>query len=309
MPKRKTGFPFVSRSLICIFASQIDNMESNTRYFDEFIKVLEAKDIAVLETAGLPPYKEPVTSPYVIIFLNHSGWIRCEFDFEEKIMGANDFFLLSPGHAMHVLETSEDHRATLMFMTRRFYGMLAEMFPNSYRYVHYYQTVFHLTDKQYEGIKACMQMIKMLSDIDHPYRNQLLTSQMDIMAHLTEVYCTENGFVPEETTGVDQLMLQFHNLIAENYTKHREVKFYAEKLCLSPKYFGTVVNQALGYSAGELISRFVMVQARHLLHQHRKFSIQQISEKLGFSDQTAFARYFKKHAGVTPLEYREGKSA
>lgn len=282
-------------------------MESNTHYFDEFIRVLEAKDVAVLETAGLPPYKEPVTSPYVIIFLNHSGWIRCEFDFEEKIMGAHDFFLMSPGHALHILETSEDHRATLMFMTRRFYSLLAEMFPNSYKYVHYYQTVFQLTDKQYEGIKSCMHQIKILSEIDHPYRNQLLASQMDIMAHLTEVYCTENGFAPDEKGGVEQLMLQFNNLIAENYTKHREVKFYAEKLCLSPKYFGTVVNQTLGYSAGELISRYVMVQARHLLHQHRKFSIQQISDKLGFPDQTAFARYFKKHAGVTPLEYREGK--
>jgi AraC-like DNA-binding protein len=128
------------------------------------------------------------------------------------------------------------------------------------------------------------------------------------MAHLTEVYCTENGVVLEEKTGTEQLILQFHNLIAQNYAQHREVKFYAEKLCLSPKYFGTVVNQALGYSAGELISRFVMVQARHLLHNHHKYSIQQISDKLGFSDQTAFARYFKKHAGVTPLEYREGKT-
>lgn len=130
---------------------------------------------------------------------------------------------------------------------------------------------------------------------------------MDIMAHLTEIYCTENGFVPEEKSGVDQLLLRFHSAIAENYTKHREVKFYADLLCLSPKYFGTIVLQALGYSASELISRYVMVQAKHLLRHHRKITIQQISDRLGFSDQTAFARYFKRHSGQTPLEYREGK--
>jgi len=294
-------------ALFYIFAPQMENKENNTHILGDFVKVIESKDVAVFDIIRMPLYNEPITAPYVIIALNHSGWIRSEFDFEEKICGAHDLTLMSPGHVMHALETSEDYRATLLFMTRRFYSILAETFPNSYKYVHYYQNTFHLTEKQYEGIKSCLHQIKILSEIDHPYRDQLLTSQMDIMAHLTEVYCTENGVVLEEKTGTEQLILQFHNLIAQNYAQHREVKFYAEKLCLSPKYFGTVVNQALGYSAGELISRFVMVQARHLLQHHRKYTIQQVSEKLGFSDQTAFARYFKKHAGVTPLEYREGK--
>lgn len=286
---------------------QIEEMGEKKYSLDEIIKQVEAQGVAVIDIAEMPVYHEPITAPYVIIALNHSGWIRSEFDFEIDLLGKHDFTLLNPGHVMVPLETSEDYRASLLIMTRRFYGILAEMYPDNYKYIHYYQTTFHLTDKQYEGISTCMHQIKLLCDLDHPYRNKLLTSQMDIMAHLTEVYCTENGFVPEEKTGVDQLMLQFHNLIAENYTKNREVKFYAQQLCLSPKYFGTIVHQTLGYSAGELISRYVMVQARHLLRHHHKMTIQQVSDRLGFSDQTSFARYFKKHTGKTPQEYREGK--
>lgn len=282
-------------------------MDRNTLSLDSIIKMVEAQGVAVLDITQMPVYDEPITAPYVIFALNHSGWIRSEFDFELDLFGEHDFTLLNPGHVMVPLETSDDYHATLLIMTQQFYGFLAEMYPDNYKYIHYFQTTFHLTDKQYEGISSCLRQIKLLCDINHPYRNKLLTSQMDIMAHLTEIYCTENGFVPEEKSGVDQLLLRFHSAIAENYTKHREVKFYADLLCLSPKYFGTIVLQALGYSASELISRYVMVQAKHLLRHHRKITIQQISDRLGFSDQTAFARYFKRHSGQTPLEYREGK--
>lgn len=291
-----------------IFAAQIEKkMDQNTLTVEEITKQVEKQGLAVFDITRMPAYGEPLIAPYVIIALNHSGWIRSEYDFEPDLFGAHDFTLLNPGHVMVALETSEDYHATLLIMSRRFYSFLAEMYPDNYKYIHYFQTTFHLTDEQYKGIATCLDVIRIISTLDHPFREKLLTSQLDIMAHLTEVYCAENGFVPEEKTGVDQLILKFHEAIAQHYNKHRDVKFYADLLCLSPKYFGTIVRQALGYSAGEQISRYVMVQAKHLLRHHRKLTIQQISYRLGFSDQTSFARYFKGHSGQTPQEYREMK--
>ena len=261
----------------------------------------------MFDITRMPAYGEPLIAPYVIIALNNRGWIRSEYDFEPDLFGEHDFTLLNPGHVMVALETSEDYHATLLIMSRRFYGYLAEMFPDNYKYIHYFQTTFHLNDEQYKGISTCLNAMRIISTLDHPFREKLLTAQIDIMAHLTEIYCSENGFVPEEKSGVDQLILKFHEAIAQHYTKHRDVKFYADLLCLSPKYFGTIVRQALGYSASEQISRYVMVQAKHLLRHHRKLTIQQISDRMGFSDQTSFARYFKGHCGQTPQEYREMK--
>jgi len=290
------------------FGPQIEkNMIQGTYTMDQIGKLVEEQGLAVFEITQMPVYNEPIVSPFVVIALNDSGWIRSEYDFEPDLFGKHDFTLLNPGHVMVALETSEDYHATLVIISKRLYAFLAEMFPDNYKYIHYYQTTFHLTDAQYEGIRSCLNTLKILSTLDHPFRDKLLVSQLDIMAHLTEVYCAENGFTPEAKTGTEQLLLRFHALIAENYCKNREVKFYADRLCLSPKYFGSVVRQALGYSAGELIARYVMVQAKFLLRVNRKLSIQQISDKMGFSDQTAFARYFKSHSGQTPQEYREGK--
>lgn len=282
-------------------------MEQHPLTIEMITKLVEERGLAVFDITRMPVYNEPIMAPYVIIALNNHGWIRSEYDFEPDMFKEHDFTLLNPGHVMVPLETSKDYHATLLIMSHRFYGYLAEMYPNNYKYIHYFQTTFHLNEKQYEGISSCIQIIKILSTIDHPFREKLLTSQLDIMAHLTEIYCKENGFTPEKTNGSEQLMIRFHSAIAENCHKHRDIKFYADLLCLSPKYFGTIVRQTLGYSASELISRYVMVQAKHLLQHHKKMTIQQISDKLGFSDQTAFARYFKSHSGQTPQEFREGK--
>ena len=282
-------------------------MEQQNLSLSTIAKLVEERGVAVLDFTRMPVYDEPIVLPYIIIALNNHGWIRSEYDFEPDEFCEHDFTLLNPGHVMVPLETSEDYHATLLIMSRSFYALLAETYPDNYKYIHYFQTTFHLNEKQYEGMSSCLKQMKILSALDHPFREKLLTSQLDIMAHLTEIYCSENGFVPKEKSGVELLMLRFHSAIAENYHIHREVKFYADLLCLSPKYFGTIVRQSMGYSAGELISRYVMVQAKHLLRHHRKMTILQVSDKLGFSDQTAFARYFKSHSGQTPQEFREGK--
>ena len=280
-------------------------MEKENLALSMIAQIVEERGLAIFDITRMPVYNEPIVAPYVILALNNRGWIRSEYDFEPDFFKEHDFTLLNPNHVMVALETSEDYHATLLIMSRRFYGFLAEMYPDNYKYIHYFQTTFHLNEQQYEGIKACIQAMRKINALDHPYREKLLTEQIDIMAHLTEIYCTENGFVPEEKSGVELLMLRFHAAIAENFCKHRDVKFYADLLCLSPKYFGTVVRQSLGYSASELIARYVMVQAKHLLRSHRSMTIQQVSNKMGFSDQTAFARYFKSHSGQTPQEFRE----
>ena len=295
-------------SNLYIFAAQIvRKMDKETPTLSSIAKVIEERGLAVIDITRMPVYNEPIVLPYVIIALNNRGWIRSEFDFEPDVFKGHDFTLLNPNHVMVPLETSEDYHATLVIMSHRFYDVLAEMYPDNYKYIHYFLTTFHLNDQQYEGIKSCIQALSRINMLDHPDRERLLTSQIDIMAHLTDIYCRENGFAPEEKSGVELLMLRFHAAIAENFRSHRDVKFYADQLCLSPKYFGTIVRQTMGYSVGELIARYVMVQAKHLLRHHRKMTILQVSDRLGFSDQTAFTRYFKSHSGQTPQEFREGK--
>lgn len=96
---------------------------------------------------------------------------------------------------------------------------------------------------------------------------------------------------------------QFLKLVSENYSQHRQMTFYADRLCLSPKYLSKLVKEVSGKSAPEWIESHVMLEAKHLL-KYSHMSIKEVVYRLNFPNQTAFYKYFKAHTGMTPTDYR-----
>ena len=96
---------------------------------------------------------------------------------------------------------------------------------------------------------------------------------------------------------------QFLKLVSENYSHQRQMAFYADKLCLSPKYLSKLVKEASGKAAPEWIDSYVLLEAKHLL-KYSHISIKEIVYRLHFPNQTAFYKYFKAHTGMTPTDYR-----
>lgn len=96
---------------------------------------------------------------------------------------------------------------------------------------------------------------------------------------------------------------QFIKLVSENYTQQRQVIFYADQLCISPKYLSKLVKDVSGKSAPEWIDSYVLLEAKHLL-KYSDMPIKEIVFRLNFSNQTVFYKYFKAHTGMTPTDYR-----
>ena len=96
---------------------------------------------------------------------------------------------------------------------------------------------------------------------------------------------------------------QFIKLVSENYAKHHQVIFYADQLCMSPKYLSKLIKEVSGKSAPEWIDAYVMLEAKHLL-KYSDMPVKEIVFRLNFSNQTVFYKYFKAHTGMTPTEYR-----
>lgn len=97
---------------------------------------------------------------------------------------------------------------------------------------------------------------------------------------------------------------RFFNLVKQYHSEQRNVAFYADKLCISPKYLSKVVKSVSGFSAPQWIDRFVVRQARQML-KNSDSCIKEISEELNFPCPSFFYKYFKKHTGMTPKQYRE----
>ena len=83
----------------------------------------------------------------------------------------------------------------------------------------------------------------------------------------------------------------------------KQLKFYADALCITPRYLSRVVKECTGSSAADWIERYVVLEARALL-KSTSMTIQQISDELNFPSQTFFGKYFKRRVGMSPKDYR-----
>ena len=104
---------------------------------------------------------------------------------------------------------------------------------------------------------------------------------------------------------INQTFERFIALVTEYHNQERGVAFYADKLCLTPKYLSKLVKQASGRSAPDWIDSFVILEAKNLLKYSDK-AIKEIVYQLHFPNQSVFYKFFKAHTGLTPSEYRKG---
>ena len=253
----------------------------------------------------VPIYEKPYASPYIVVVLNHQGWLRTIYDLQQKELQPHDLVVIPPGHIMEAQESSDDYLVSLLVISPRFLEKLTRNYTQSQEQIRFYiNSDIHLNDEQYKGVVGYFQMLQAISQVDHPEREALLAKQMKIGVQLIEIYLQENGITTRGFTPAQELLKRFQNAVVKHFHESREVKYYADLLCLSPKYFGTLIKEETGISASEWISRYVIIQAKSLLSHSRDLNIQQISYQLGFSDPAAFTRYFKMNAGLSPKEYR-----
>ncbi len=96
---------------------------------------------------------------------------------------------------------------------------------------------------------------------------------------------------------------EFVRLVNKYFRTHHSVRFYADRLCISPKYLSLVVKECTGRSAAEIIDEHLLLEAKNLLRFSGK-NIQQVAYDLNFSNQSSFGKYFKHLTGISPSEFQ-----
>ena len=96
----------------------------------------------------------------------------------------------------------------------------------------------------------------------------------------------------------------FLSLVTQFHTSERNVSFYADQLCLTPKYLSKLVKSVSGRSAPEWIDSYVILEAKNML-KYSDLSIKEIVYRLHFPDQSSFYKFFKSRTGMIPSEYRQ----
>lgn len=96
---------------------------------------------------------------------------------------------------------------------------------------------------------------------------------------------------------------EFVSLVAGHYSVAHDVSFYADKLCISTRYLSQITRKVAGKTPKQIIANYIILEANKYLDNTR-LTIQEISDKLGFSSQVMFCKFFKNQYGMTPTEHR-----
>jgi YesN/AraC family two-component response regulator len=145
---------------------------------------------------------------------------------------------------------------------------------------------------------------------DSPYKNDsvgyLLTSIFYLIGgFLTKrLHAEEASEEAQPTTRHKKLFELFIEQVEKHHQKERSVSFYADQLCITPKYLSKIIKNVSGLSAPDVINKYVILEAEHLL-RHSDMNIKEIADHLNFPNQSFFYKYFKAHTGFTPNEYRQ----
>lgn len=168
----------------------------------------------------------------------------------------------------------------------------------------------HLSEEEKDIIVDCLAKIK--RELVHPIdrlSKRLIARNIQLLLD----YCMRfynRQFLTREVPNKG-VLTRFEALL-DDYFQHENVreeglpsvKYFAEKVFLSPNYFGDLIKKMTGKSPQEYIQDKIIDTAKEMLLGSEK-SVGQIADELGFQYSQHFNRVFKKHVGLSPNGYRK----
>ena len=136
------------------------------------------------------------------------------------------------------------------------------------------------------------------------YNRQTVSSLVAAMMHHYDgIYRQHIDLLKASQSREQTIFDRFIYLVNQYATREHQISFYADKMCLTERYLGTVIRQASGTTAKEWIDRAIVEHIKIEL-KHTDKSIAQISDEMNFPNPSFFNKYFKRNTGRTPAEYK-----
>ena len=227
-------------------------------------------------------------------------------------MQENSLFICVPGHIVRVtaLDESLENRFVLVAISKEFATSIHIDFQ---RLSNEGLSLMSNPDVTLstEEVRICHEYLNLAKDLlafPAPHRKEALSSLISscfyVLGSILGRRTREIHNAPAEQSARARMVFdQFIRLVTEFHSSERGMAFYADRLCLTPKYLSKLVKQVSGRSAPDWIDSFVILEAKNMLKYSGR-NIKEIVYELHFPNQSVFYKFFKSHTGMTPSEYR-----
>lgn len=253
----------------------------------------------------LPQGKTIKVDVDTIIFCR-KGTANIEIDLIPYEIVANTQLIIIAGSIVHNISNSDDFKISYITFKHEVYDeATAQLEPSFTFFLKEYPCV-QLGEKR---INKMNYLVEAMEDFYYEKTNcfRIKIFKNNIQSFLLDVYDKTRTLFKidksEEVGRREELFIKFIHLIHKYCPQQREVGFYAGKLYITSRYLSSITQNVADKSAKYIIDKHAIQRIKIML-KYSNMSIQDISYELNFPDQSFFSRYFKKHTGMSPLEYR-----
>ena len=222
------------------------------------------------------------------------------------------------GDLVKNLQESVDFRVDVIYVTQKFiemstpqsnYGMRGQLslFQNP---------IMRLDAEQQERCQLNFEAVKRrLKQTGHLFRHDALMNAVECM--IIDFFDFHAHLYPADkiSSQQHQLMEEFMAMLERgDFRQNRDISYYADKLCVTPKYLSEVCKKVSGLPAAFWITRYTALDISRLLRERLRvgdqrsgfrYSFTDICDMFNFSSPAHFSRYVQTNLGAKPSDFRE----
>lgn len=274
---------------------------------NEFILIDNFDGTDPRAAAGFVNY--PVKLSFSIVIFCLAGTMSFRINLQDFTLHPGDILVVQKGAIGEFLYRSQDNRVAIMAYTNDYFQLTQHLEASiSLQRLLYENPLCHMCP---EVIEECMTIYRLMKtkirETGNPFRKGALMGYVQVLMYNAYNYLLatirlDDRSSPKRTRKQD-LYNKFMEEVQKGYMRERSITYYANILCITPKYLSQIVQQVSGRLAGDWIADYVILEAKALL-KSRKYTIQQVSDMLNFPNQSFFGRYFKEKVGCSPSAYQ-----
>lgn len=268
-------------------------------------------DILVADLSSQDVFlNDPVRVNALQVLLVLEGSIDLSIDYVLFQASTNTVVTIMPTHITKVMKYSPNFKGRLMAVSRAF--LEQSMMPNhsssmiQYMKIRKNPTIL-LQESEIKTLDECMLRLRqtILQTSHHLQRLLIQNTLMGFFIEMGNIFSEQKEYnTPPSLTRKEELFESFLRILYMYCKEQHVVSFYAEQLYITPQYLSLILKELTGRSANKWIDEALMQEAKILLKAPQA-TVQQVADALHFSDQSTFGKFFKKHAGMSPMEYRK----
>lgn len=253
---------------------------------------------------------DPVRVNALQVLLVLEGSIDLSIDYVLFQASTNTVVTIMPTHITKVMKYSPNFKGRLMAVLRAF--LEQSMMPNhsssmiQYMKIRKNPTIL-LQESEIKTLDECMLRLRqtILQTSHHLQRLLIQNTLMGFFIEMGNIFSERKEYnTPPSLTRKEELFESFLRILYMYCKEQHVVSFYAEQLYITPQYLSLILKELTGRSANKWIDEALIQEAKILLKAPQA-TVQQVADALHFSDQSTFGKFFKKHAGMSPMEYRK----